>query len=123
MIQSVVATIYVSNMDRAVDFYTKTLGLPLAARWGDHYAAIDVGRGAAIGLSPSGGAGSPTPGTHGSIQVGLTVSKPLDECVAELSAKGVAFRGPVANDGPIRLVYFGAPDGNDLYLIEVPKWS
>ena len=123
MIQSITATIYVSNMDRAVDFYTKTLGMPLAARWGDHYASIDLGRGAAIGLHPAGQPGSPTPGSRGAIQVGLAVAKPLEEVVASLQARGVAFRGPVIDDGPVRFAYFDDPDGNDLYLIEVRKWT
>lgn len=123
MIRSVSATIYVTDMNRAVEFYTQTLGLPLAGRWGDFYASIDLGRGIALGLHPSGHAGSPTPGTHGSIQIGLAVSKPIDEVVADLKAKGVQFRGPVIDDDPVRIAYFGDPDDNDLYLVEDKKWS
>ena len=123
MIQSVVATIYVSNMDRAVDFYTKTLGLPLSGRWGDHYASIDLGRGAAIGLHPSESSNSPTPGRHGSIQVGLSVPQPLEHWVVDLQAKGVVFRGPIIDDGPVRFAYFGDPDDNELYLIEIRNWT
>ncbi len=37
------ATIYVSEMDRAVDFYTKALGLSLALRAGDHIAQLKAG--------------------------------------------------------------------------------
>ena len=122
MIDNITATIYVSNMDRAVEFYTQTLGLPLAGRWGDFYASIDLGNGAAIGLHPVSPKG-PAPGSRGAIQVGLRVTKPLDAVIAELQRKGVSFRGPVINDGPVRLAYFGDPDDNDLYLIEVPKWS
>jgi catechol 2,3-dioxygenase-like lactoylglutathione lyase family enzyme len=122
MIQNITATIYVSNMDRAVDFYTKTVGLPLSGRWGDHYASIDLGRGAAIGLHPSEHAGSPVPGTRGAIQVGLAVAAPLEKAVGELQSKGVAFRTPIIDDGPVRLAYFSDPDGNDLYLIEAANW-
>jgi len=123
MIQGVTATIYVSNMDRAVDFYTKTLGLPLSGRWGDHYASIDLGRGAAIGLHPAETSGSPTPGTRGSIQVGLSVPAPIEQAIADLQSKGVVFRTPIIDDGPVRFAYFPDPDGNDLYLIEVRKWA
>jgi catechol 2,3-dioxygenase-like lactoylglutathione lyase family enzyme len=123
MIQSITTTIYVSNLDRAVDFYTKTLGLPLSGRWEDHYAAIDLGKGVVIGLHPSEHSGAPVPGTRGAIQIGMSVDQPLENAVADLQAKGVVFRTPILDDGPVRLAYFGDPDGNDLYLIEVRKWS
>ena len=38
-------TVYVSNMDRAVRFYSDTLGLKLAYRFGDHWASIEAGTG------------------------------------------------------------------------------
>ncbi len=123
MIQGITATIYVSDMDRAVDFYTKTLGLPLAGRWGNEYASIDLGKGAAIGLHPSKGPNCPKPGRSGSIQVGFAVDNSLDEVVKDLQSRGVGFRGPIVDDVQVRLAYFGDPDDNDLYLIEVKKWS
>jgi len=48
------ATIYVSDMDRAVAFYTETLGLGLTFRAGDHWAGIDAGDGLQLGLHPAG---------------------------------------------------------------------
>src|SRR5713101_6395731 len=42
-------TVYVSNMDRAVRFYSETLGLKLAYRFGDHWASIEAGTGLTIG--------------------------------------------------------------------------
>jgi catechol 2,3-dioxygenase-like lactoylglutathione lyase family enzyme len=123
MISGITATIYISDMDRAVDFYTKTLGLPLAGRWGKEYASIDLGKGASIGLHPATNPHSPRPGTSGSIQIGLAVDKPLDDVIRDLRGRGVVFRGPVIDDGQVRLAFFGDPDGNDLYLVEVKKWS
>jgi catechol 2,3-dioxygenase-like lactoylglutathione lyase family enzyme len=123
MLQGITATIYVSDMDRAVDFYTKTLGLPLAGRWGDEYAGIDLGKGLAIGLHPARSPHSPKPGSRGAIQIGFAVDKPLDDVVKDLQSRGVVFRGPVVDDVQVRLAFFGDPDGNDLYLIEVKKWS
>lgn len=35
------ATIYVTDMDRAVTFYTETLGLRLTFRAGDHWAGFE----------------------------------------------------------------------------------
>lgn len=123
MIEGVIATIFVSDMDRAVEFYTKILGLPLSGRWGNEFASIDLGKGIAIGLHPSTNPQSPKPGSHGAIQVGLMVNKPLDEVVQDLSSRGVVFRGPIVDDGEVRLAFFGDPDGNDLYLTEVQKWE
>ena len=123
MLQGITATIYVSNMDRAVEFYTNTLGMPLAGRFGDEYASIDLGKGIAIGLHPSRNPNSPKPGNKGAIQVGFSVDGSLDDFVKDLQAKGVVFRGPIVDDNQVRLAYFGDPDDNDLYLIEVKKWS
>jgi catechol 2,3-dioxygenase-like lactoylglutathione lyase family enzyme len=123
MISGITATVFVSNMDRAVDFYSKTLEMKLAGRWGDHYASIDIGRGAAIGLHPEESAKSPKPGTPGSIQLGLAVDRPLEQVIADLKPKGVNFRGPIIDDGAVRLAFFGDPDGNELYLCEVKKWG
>jgi catechol 2,3-dioxygenase-like lactoylglutathione lyase family enzyme len=123
MIQGITATIYVSDMDRAVDFYTKILGLPLSGRWGNEYAGIDLGKGTAIGLHPSRSPHSPKPGSSGSIQIGFAVDQPLDDVVKNLQSHGVVFRGPIVDDVQVRLAFFGDPDGNALYLVEVKKWS
>jgi catechol 2,3-dioxygenase-like lactoylglutathione lyase family enzyme len=110
-------------MDRAVDFYTNVLGLPLSGRWGDEYAGIDLGKGIAIGLHPARNPQSPKPGSRGAIQIGFAVDKSLDDVVSDLTSRGVVFRGPIVDDGQVRLAFFGDPDGNDLYLAEVKKWS
>jgi catechol 2,3-dioxygenase-like lactoylglutathione lyase family enzyme len=122
MIQGISATIFISDMDRAVDFYTKSLGLPLAGRWGNEYASIDLGKGIAIGLHPA-QSRSPKPGSHGAIQIGLAVDKPLEDEIKDLQSRGVVFHGPIIDDGQVRIAFFGDPDGNDLYLVEVKKWS
>lgn len=117
MINGAVATIYVSNLDRAVSFYTEVLGLKLQFQGGSHWAQIDAGGGFTIGLHPA-GPYSPKPGTQGSISVGFNVDGSLDNVVESLKANAVSFRGPVVDDGPIRLAFFADPDGNDLYLCE-----
>jgi len=122
MIQGGNATIYVSDMDRAVGFYTNTLGLTLKFRAGNHWAQVDAGNGLQIGLHPS-GPQSPPAGKSGSISVGFTINQPLDQVVNTLQSRGVAFRGPIVDDakGGIRLAFFGDPDGNDLYLCEIKQ--
>ena len=113
-------TIYVSDMDRAVAFYTESLGLSLVFRAGDHYAEIDAGDGLVLGLHPQ-GPDSPKAGTAGAITVTLGVTCSCDEVVGELQAKGVRFPTAIRSDGPVRIVQFLDPDGNAMWLCEQPK--
>lgn len=119
MVRGALATIYVSDMDQAVDFYTRVLGLELEARYGDEWASIDAGDRTHLDLHPRSPHG-PAPGISGSISIGLAVTEPLVEVMDHLREEGVAFRGPVQGDpnASIRLAFFGNPDGNDLYLFE-----
>ena len=71
------ATVFVSNMDNAIRFYTEVLGLRLAERYGDHCATVDAGRGFMIGLHPA-SPKYPAPGTKGGIILGLETSVPLE---------------------------------------------
>jgi catechol 2,3-dioxygenase-like lactoylglutathione lyase family enzyme len=116
------ATVYVSDLDRAVTFYVETLGLKLERRWGDHWAAIQAGPGLSIGLHPKSDH-APAPGTRGAISVGFNIDESIDEAVQRLTAAGVRFRGPVIRDakGGIALAFFGDPDGNNLYLCQVTR--
>ena len=114
MLAGALATVYVSNMDRAVRFYTETLGLRLAYRFGDHWASVDAGKGTMIGLHP---ATSEFPaGRRGSISIGLEVTEPIEQVVAALAARGVRFDGPVVDDKAGQFAPLSDPDGNPLYL-------
>lgn len=115
-------TIYVSNMDRAVRFYTETLGLRLAYRFGDHWASVELGKGLTIGLHPA-SAEMPA-GRRGSMSVGLELGGvSIESAVSQLEAKGVRFDGPINDQGKAgKFVGFADPDGNQLYLAEL-NWS
>ncbi len=118
MIRGGNATVFVSNMDRAVRFYTEALGLALAFRAGDDWAQIDAGDGFQIGLHPA----SPSagqPGTVGATQVGLNVSRRLEDVVEALQSRGVPFDGPIVEDEHVRLAFLKDPDGNVLYLCQM----
>ena len=45
MIEGGCATLAVSDFDKAIEFYTKTLGLTLNMRFGNEWAVIDGGGG------------------------------------------------------------------------------
>ena len=115
-------TIFVTEMDRAVRFYTQTLGLGLIHRAGDHFALVDARGGLRIGLHPA-GPKSPAPGTSGATQLGLNVAQPIEAVVKTLAARGVDFVGTgpgiVFDDGAVKLAFFRDPDGNIIYLCEV----
>jgi catechol 2,3-dioxygenase-like lactoylglutathione lyase family enzyme len=112
-------TIFITDMSRAVHFYTDVLGLKVAYRAGDKFCMIDAGGGFMIGLHPR-GEHSPAPGTSGSIEVGFNVNQPIEQVVDELIRCGVRFQGPVINDdNAVKLAPFHDPDGNELYLCEV----
>ena len=109
-------TIYVADMDRAVRFYTETLGLRLQYRFGDHWASVQVGNTLTIGLHPI----SPgSPKGSGGMMIGLELRGSIEEAVRRLEAKGVQF-GRVVNDGKAgKFAHFSDPDGNPLYLAEL----
>ena len=116
-IEGGVATVFVRSMDEAVRFYTETLGLALLYRAGDHWAQVDAGGGFAIGLHPA-GEDSKTRGVSGGVQIGLNVTRPIQEVVDALKSRGVAFESGVQDDGAVKLAFFKDPDGNVLYLCE-----
>ena len=114
-------TVCVSNMDRAVRFYSETLGLKLAYRFGDHWASIEAGTGLTIGLHP---ASAETPaGRKGSMSIGLQLDGSIREAVNALKAKGVRFQSDAINEAKAgSFIGFEDPDGNQLYLAEL-DWS
>ena len=113
-------TVYVSNMDQAVRFYSEVLGLKLVYRFGDHWASVEVGKGLTIGLHP---ASNENPaGRKGSMAIGLELTGSIQEAIRKLEGKGVKFQS-IVNEGKAGLfVGFEDPDGNQLYLAEL-KWS
>ena len=112
------ATVLVSNMDRAVQFYTQVLGLKLTNRFGDHWATVEAGRGLTIGLHPA-SPKYPAPGTKGGMMLGMEIDDAIDKVVARLSEKGVQFKGSVVRDQAGNFVHLEDPDGNDIYLWEM----
>lgn len=108
-------TAAVSDFDRAIGFYTETLGLQLKYRMGDHWAEVATD-GLTIGLHPQ--MEGQKPGTQGSLSIGFVVDS-IDPAVAKLQERGVSFHGPVQDTDFVKLAFFADPDGNPLYLCEV----
>jgi predicted enzyme related to lactoylglutathione lyase len=112
------ATVFVSNMDRAIQFYTEALGLKLTNRFGDNWATVEAGKGLTIGLHPA----SPTypaPGTKGAVMLGMEISETIDSAVARLAGKGVPIKGSIMRSEAGNFAHLEDPDGNEIYLWEV----
>lgn len=107
------ATVYVSNMDRALAFYTAVLGMKTTSHYGDHWATVEAG-GFTVGLHPKTDK-APEPGTHGAIVVGLNVSD-IAAAREKLVTDGAQDVGPVVKGDGGSFVQFHDVDGNALYL-------
>jgi catechol 2,3-dioxygenase-like lactoylglutathione lyase family enzyme len=116
MIAGGLATLYVSDLARAVRFYVEVLGFKLVAE-SPGWAEVDAGGGLRIGLHPK-HPGSPEPGAEGSIAIGLEVTRRLEDVVAILENRGVAFCDGIRVGKEIKVARFGDPDNNALYLSE-----
>ena len=114
------ATVFVSNMDRAVRFYTEVLGCKLTNRFGDHWATVEAGKGLTIGLHPA-SPKYPAPGTKGGIMLGLEIDESIERVVSRLSEKGVSIKGSIVQDEAGRFAHLEDPDGNQMYLWEVNR--
>lgn len=114
------ATVFVSSMDRAVDFYTGVLGCKLTNRFGNDWATVEAGKGLIIGLHPA-SAKYPVPGTKGAIVLGLEIDEAIDIVVDRLKRKGVKIKGAIVRDEPGNFANFEDPDGNEIYVWEVNR--
>jgi len=112
-------TVYVSNLDAAVRFYSVTLGLRLAYRFGDQFASVEAGKGLTIGLHPA-SANWPA-GRKGSMAIGLELDGSIPEAVRTLKSRGVRFEGEIHQDKSGSYAWFDDPDGNRLYIVELDR--
>lgn len=123
------ATIYVSDIDAAVRFYTKSLGLKLTNRIGRQWATIEagpsywttaeVGAGLVIGLHPR-SPKHPAPGTRGGVGFGFETYEPIEGAMASLVQRKVRITGEVIRFEAGNTVSFEDPDGTSTYLHEFP---
>lgn len=119
MIEGGNASVYVADMDRAVQFYTEQMGLPLKTRVGDDWAEIDAGAGLIVGLHPARPPETVSAGTVGAINIELKVTEPLENVVAVLRERGVSIVGEILDYENVRLQSVSDPDNNIILLAQV----
>ncbi len=114
--RSLLVQLQVADLDRAVAFYSETLGMEVESVNQDlQWARIKPGiAGVTIGLGV-GEPGSEVKGS-GSVSINLGVNN-LDETREILEGKGVEFLGPTLEiPGVVRLADLVDPDGNRIRL-------
>jgi catechol 2,3-dioxygenase-like lactoylglutathione lyase family enzyme len=117
MYTSANVTLMVADFNRAVGFYTDTLGLRLKVRYGDDWAEVEA-PGLTIGLHPAGARGPSAIQAVG-VSIGLGVNG-IEQVVADLEARGIKFAPPgIIDTGVERLANFQDPDQTPLYLYEM----
>ena len=116
------ATLYVSDFEGAVRFYTQVLGLKLKFRAENHWAEVQAGKTLVVGIHPA-TPHAPKPGTQGSIQIGLNVDGPLEHVMKTLAGRGVKFEGPLIDDpnSGMRFAFLRDPEGTGIYLWETAR--
>ena len=77
------ASVFVTNMDAALKFYTEVLGLTVSSHYGDNWATVEAGA-FTIGLHPKSDKNE-APGTKGSIIIGLTIDESIEAAAANAS--------------------------------------
>jgi catechol 2,3-dioxygenase-like lactoylglutathione lyase family enzyme len=109
-------TIFVSNIDVSIRFYTEVLGMKLGNRYGNEFAIVQANNGLTIGLHPA-SAKSPA----GKVTIGIESPEPIRSAVAKLKEKGVKFITPIIDDKEILAADFVDPNGAELYIVEVKQ--
>ena len=104
----------VTNMDRAVEFYSEVLGLD-KVRQEDEWAELEANS-LRVGLN-----GNEEPGAEGGAVLAFQPDDELEEVVKELEEQGVEFPGGISEHPWGRIAAFHDPDGNALQLYEPPS--
>ncbi len=119
MIRGGNATLFVSDFEASLAFYTETLGLELRMRAENHWAEVSAGEGLVIGLHPA-HEDHAAPGTRGALELGMLVDEKLEAIMERLTPLGVEFTGEIIEDehAGLRFQYLRDPDGTVLYFWE-----
>ena len=105
----------VQDLERAVDFYGKTLGLPVTKQE-DGWAEVDA-NGLMLGLNAREPEGA---STEGGPVITFEPEGEIDEAKRQLEGRGVEFVAEISEHPWGRIVTFKDSEGNDLQLFAPP---
>jgi glyoxylase I family protein len=106
---------WVSDMDRALAFYTRALGLEVVRRHGNEWCELEAGP---IRMALHGGGTAESDGREPGGTVVFEVDD-IDEARFSMELHGAVFAEHVGEvEGTARFVSFTDPDGNRMQLIE-----
>ena len=122
-------TLYVSDLDSAIRFYTTQLGLRLTNRFGDRWATIEAGpsywtardvlAGLVIGLRPA-SPQYPPPGSTGGVGFGLEAYAPVEDVEATLRSRGMSITSEIVRYDAGNCFGFADLDGVRSYVNQFP---
>ena len=124
------ATVFVSSLDDAIQFYAERLGLKLTNRFGNQWATLwagpcywssdnTAGAGLTIALHPA-SPKYPAPGTSGGVGFGLETYVPIESVKTALDARGVRTEGEIIRYEAGNLISLRDQDGLPTYINEFP---
>ena len=116
MIQSANVTLMVKDFPAAVAFYSDVLGFSVRMRAGDQWCELEA-PGLSLALHPAMGQ-DVQPG--GAATMGFQVAD-IRASMEELKSKGARLTSDVIDTGHLLLANFVDPDGNALYLAQLPS--
>jgi catechol 2,3-dioxygenase-like lactoylglutathione lyase family enzyme len=124
------ATVFVSSLDDAIQFYTGRLGFQLTNRFGNQWATLragpsywtsddKVGAGLTIALHPA-SPKYPAPGTPGGVGFGIETYMPIESVVNLFRERAVSTEGDIVRYEAGNLIRLRDQDGLQSYINEFP---
>ena len=123
--------LYVEDLDRAVEFYERVIGLSALSK-GDRLAAMDAGEGTVLllflrgatasGVSSEGGRIPPHDGAGPAHFAFAIASEELASWRGHLATEGVEIESEVSWERGGKSIYFRDPDGHSVELATPGIW-
>lgn len=106
-------TVATRDIDRAVEFYGTTLGLPESKRWGDRPAVEFETGNLTIAVMRSDAFGLEFQANNHPIELRVD---DVETARAELESRGIEFEADTLDSGVCHQAFFADPDGNALAI-------
>lgn len=110
-------TFRVHDLEKSIAFYTQSLGMEIAARFGDEtHPIVMLGKDNAAKVELIGEPGAKVESPGSGVSIGLE-AEDLDALVDALKAEGHAVSGPVSPAPHVRFFFVKDPDGYTIQLM------